>query len=97
MEFLNEIGIEEDIISEIINHNGEAVLLDIDSYCDNFKLNYEILKEIGITCINELLIYKLDVFFLDSEVLKQSLKDVSNLENFVHNVNTDFFSIDEIL
>lgn len=97
MDFLNEIGIENSIIEEIIKYNGEAILLDLDSYYENVKSNYLILKEMGITCINELLIYKLDIFFVDTETLKNSLRKINNLENFVLKVNNDFYNIDELL
>ncbi len=97
MDFLNEIGIENSIIEEIIKYNGEAILLDLDSYYENVKSNYLILKEMGITCINELLIYKLDIFFVDTETLKNSLRKINNLETFVLKVNNDFYNIDELL
>ena len=97
MDFLNEIGIENSIIEEIIKYNGEAILLDLDSYYENVKSNYLILKEMGITCINELLIYKLDIFFVDTEILKNSLRKINNLETFVLKVNNDFYNIDELL
>lgn len=97
MDFLNEIGIENSIIEEIIKYNGEAILLDLDSYYENVRSNYLILKEMGITCINELLIYKLDIFFVDTETLKNSLRKINNLETFVLKVNNDFYNIDELL
>lgn len=97
MNTLLNLNIDNDVIEEIISHNGKSILTDIDGFNNNIRNNLMLLKELGINCINELLIYKMDIFFINYPDLKQKIVNLKDLGKFVDKVNEDFFNIDEIM
>jgi len=97
MNTLLNLNIDNDVIEEIISHNGESILTDIDGFNNNIRNNLMLLKELGINCINELLIYKMDIFFINYPGLKQKIINLKDVGKFVDKVNEDFFNIDEIM
>ncbi len=97
MKFLNELNLDEIIINDIIEHNGDAITTDLDSNYHNVKTNYELLKYLGIKCFEQLLIYEIDIFLIDTDVLKNSLEKINNIKDFIDNVNEDFFYIENLI
>lgn len=97
MNTLLNLNIDNDVIEEVISHNGGSILTDIDGFNNNVRNNLIFLKELGINCINELLIYKMDIFFINYTDLKQKVINLKDLGDFVDKVNEDFFNIDEIM
>lgn len=97
MNFLKEIGIDDNTIEKIIEQNGAAVITNLEANYDNASKIYKILKKININCIDELLIYEIDLFFIDYDILIKNINNLPNLRQFVDSVNDDFFVIEEII
>ena len=97
MNILSELGFNEDTIKKIIEQNGEAILTDLDNNSKLVKTNYMLLKTINITCLEELFIYEIDIFLMNTELLTEKIKNTNNIEEFINKVNEDFFNIETII
>lgn len=97
MNILSELGFNEDTINKIIEQNGEAILTDLDNNSKLVKTNYMLLKTINITCLEELFIYEIDIFLMNTELLTEKIKNTNNIEEFINKVNEDFFNIETII
>ncbi|MBQ4263160.1 MAG: hypothetical protein IJB83_02810 [Bacilli bacterium] len=75
---------------------GDGFLSDLYLNKSNIKSVISYLKSLGIKCINELLIYKIDVFFKDVDFLECEIKKF-DVSEFVNLVNDDYFMIDNYL
>lgn len=95
VEFLKNYGIKDNVIKEIENVNTDANLFNLK--CNELEvvkiINY--LNSIGITCLDELLVYRLNIFFMDLNTLK-SLLEKYDLDKFVSLVNNDYTLIDRL-
>ena len=89
MDFLYEFGISDDTINSIIEHNGEGIVLSFLSNKDSICEIIRYFKSIGIIDISSLLIYKVDLFLEDIEVIKKKIT-----WDFVGAINNDFTVID---
>ena len=97
MNILSELGFNEDTINKIIEQNGKAILTDLDNNSKLVKTNYMLLKTINITCLEELFIYEIDIFLMNTELLTEKIKNTNNIEEFINKVNEDFFNIETII
>jgi len=95
IDFLKEIEIEEEIINEIKKYNNDASIFDLSCNEEDCLKIINYLKEIGILNINDLLIYRIDVFKLSLEELVKKFSKF-NIPLFVNLINDDFVTIDNI-
>ena len=56
-DFLLNLGFSKELINDIIKVNGENTYADLCLNSDEVEKIINYFKEIGITCLNELLIY----------------------------------------
>ena len=95
IDFLKDANITDDTIIEIMKNNNEASLFNL--YCNDEDaiqiINY--MRGIGITNIDELLIYRIDIFFITFE---QFIKRLSkfNVPILVNLINDNYANIDII-
>lgn len=94
--FLKEYNINEETINEIRRHNGDAVFSDLCVREEETKEIIDYLMSSNIEPIEELLLYKIDLFFMDINDLK-NIFEKPNKEEIVNRINEDFFTIDELL
>ena len=92
IDFLKNVGISNDVLVEMIKNNDETAIFDLSC---NPKDSVEIMRNIGVTNIDELLIYRIDIFFLTFE---QFIKRLSkfNIPALVNHINDDYANIDII-
>ena len=96
IEYINLIGISDEVIDEILDKLGYDIALSMACNYKKIRENINILKSIGITNINNLLLNKNEVFFIESSDLINKLSNI-NISNFVELVNNDYNAVDEIL
>lgn len=72
IDFLKELGIEDKTIDIINNKYHDNILYSIN--CNEYEINKIInyLRNVGVTCIDELLINYIDIFFKDEEEIRNS-------------------------
>lgn len=95
IDFLKEIGIDENTILEIENNNPKSSIIDLS--CNNINCLKIVLylKEIGISNIENLLINKIDLFKMNyQELVKRFSK--FNIPVFVDLINDDIEVIENI-
>ncbi len=95
LEFLNRVNISKETINEMFKNNSLPSLEDIDNNEENCLKIILFLEQLGITNIDDLLIYKPDTFKGSfSEILKRFRKFNSN--QIADLINTDYNNIDII-
>ena len=95
IDFLKKTNINEDILIEIIKNNNPSALSSLsinEEECTKI-INY--MKEIGFTCIDELLINRIDLFLSSFDKFIKKLSKF-NIPVLVQLVNTDYATIDII-
>ena len=92
-DFLLELGYSNELIGEIIRFNGENTYANLCFNSDEVIEIIDYLKELGINCISELLIYKIDIFFEDINELNTIISG-SNTKDKVDLINNDFTNVD---
>ena len=95
IDFLKKTNINEDILIEIIKNNNPSSLSSLsinEEECIKI-INY--MKEIGLTCIDELLINRIDLFLSSFDKFIKKLSKF-NIPVLVQLVNTDYATIDII-
>ncbi len=95
IDFLKKTNINEDILIEIIKNNNPSALSSLsinEEECIKI-INY--MKEIGLTCIDELLINRIDLFLSSFDKFIKKLSKF-NIPVLVQLVNTDYATIDII-
>lgn len=95
-DFLLNLGFSKELINDIIKVNGENTYADLCLNSDEVEKIINYFKEIGITCLNELLIYKIDIFFNDLSFIKNNL-DNKDINELVKIINEDFYNIDLLI
>lgn len=92
LDYLKDVNISDTTIEKIKKENNEGSIYDL--YCNKIVvidiINY--LREIGINCIDELLIYQVDIFYLSLDELKEMINK-RDISEFVRKVNEDFLNI----
>ena len=95
LDFLEKCEINNDVINEMKSNNVSANLYNLSCNSDEVIKIVQYLNKIGVNCVNELLIYRINIFFLDFETFIE--KFVKNdIDNFVKIINTDYNLVDEI-
>ena len=96
IDFLKEVGIEEEVIKDLELSYSEANLYNLNSHEVEVLKIINYFREIGIEYIDELLIDNLNIFFLsyDEIVVKFNKYNISKL---VETINYDYMLIDKFL
>ena len=95
IDFLKDINIDSDIINKIVNNNNDSSLFEIVNNQEECIKIIEYLRKIGITCINELLIYEIDLFKKDLDYIIKKISKF-NIPVFVNIVNDEYTAIENI-
>mgnify|MGYP001660048502 FL=1 len=95
IDFLKDANITDDTIIEIMKNNNEASLFNLSCNDEDAIQIINYMRGIGITNIDELLIYRIDIFFLTFE---QFIKRLSkfNVPILVNLINDNYANIDII-
>lgn len=91
------IGLErinEDLLSEIIRHNGEAIVFSLESKKESINRIINYLESIGIKNIDELLKYEIDLFLRDLSSVKKMIQpdDI----DLINSINDDCACVEDI-
>ena len=95
IDFLKDANITDDTIIEIMKNNNEASLFNLSCNDEDAIQIINYMRGIGITNIDELLIYRIDIFFITFE---QFIKRLSkfNVPVLVNLINDNYANIDII-
>lgn len=95
IDFLKDANITDDTIIEIMKNNNEASLFNLSCNDEDAIQIINYMRGIGITNIDELLIYRIDIFFITFE---QFIKRLSkfNVPILVSLINDNYANIDII-
>ena len=95
IDFLKDANITDDTIIEIMKNNNEASLFNLSCNDEDAIQIINYMRGIGITNIDELLIYRIDIFFITFE---QFIKRLSkfNVPSLVNLINDNYANIDII-
>lgn len=95
IDFLKDANITDDTIIEIMKNNNEASLFNLSCNDEDAIQIINYMRGIGITNIDELLIYRIDIFFITFE---QFIKRLSkfNVPILVNLINNNYANIDII-
>ena len=91
------IGLErinEDLLSEIIRHNGEAIVFSLESKKESINRIINYLESIGIKNIDELLKYEIDIFLRDLSSVKKMIQP-DNID-LINSINDDCACFEDI-
>ena len=97
MMFLLDYGYSNDDINEIIHHNAESIIKNIELNKNNVCKVIDYLKEIGVTMpvIKELFIYQIGMFFRTKDEI-QTVFDEYEIESIIKSLNYDVNTVDLI-
>ena len=97
MSFLNEYGITNEEIEEIVHNNQEGIIKNIELNKDNVIKVIDYLKEVGITTgvIKDLFLYQIGIFFRTKEEIK-SVFDEYEMDSIIKSLNYDVNTVDLI-
>lgn len=93
-EKLENLGVSSYVYEELIN-TDPATLSNLELNWDTVSQNIQYLKSLGLTCIDELLLYSSLVFMLNPSDLENKIKRLDK-DVFTAEVNEDFFKIEKL-
>ncbi len=93
LEFLKKVGISESLIDEMLNNIPISSLQDINNNEENCLKIILYLENMGVTNIDDLLLYKPDSFKGGISDFVKKFEKYSNKE-FIKELNNDFTLID---
>lgn len=94
MNYLLELGFNNETINKILEINGDAISLSFECNEANITNIINYLKYIGIKNIDKLLIYEVDFFLNDFEEIKRKIR----YENYeiINSINEDYAYIENL-
>lgn len=95
MKFLEENGINKETIKKIIENNDETLIDNMESEIENIIQNLKYFKEVGIQRIENLIVERLDLFFIPNEKIKENFNKF-NKQVLAKFINQDFANIELI-
>ncbi len=95
IDFLKNVGISDDTLIEMLKNNNETAIFDLSCNEEDAINIINYIKNIGINNIDELLVYRMDIFFLTFEQLVKRLSKF-NIPVLVNLINEDYTNIDII-
>lgn len=93
-EKLETLGVSSYVYEELLS-TDPATLSNLELNWDIVSRNVKYLKSIGLTCIDELLLYSSLVFMLNPKDLEDKIKRLDK-DTFIAEVNEDFFKIEQL-
>ena len=87
--------INDNIIEEIGRENSNADIYNLCCNQDEVVNIISFFRELGLTCINDLLIYRINVFFQSLDDVKNKFS-INNASDIVKSINDDYTNIDEL-
>lgn len=93
-EKLENLGVSSYVYEELLS-TDPATLNNLELNWDIVSKNVKYLKSIGLTCIDELLLYSSLVFMLNPSDLENKIKRLDK-DVFTAEVNEDFFKIEQL-
>jgi hypothetical protein len=95
IDFLKLCGITDVVIQEIKNVNSSANVYNLSCNQDEVIKIITYLQSLNVKCIDKLLIYKIDKFFVSFDKF-YNLFEKSNINSFIELLNNDFELIDNL-
>ena len=95
IDFLKKVGFDDDNIKDIISRNNESSLFDLSCDEENCLRIVTYMKDIGIDNVVDIMIYKIDVFFMDFEEFVKRMGKF-NIPVVVDLINSDYSVVDDI-
>ena len=95
IDFLKQVDIKEEVLIEIVKNNNPSSLSSLSINEEECLKIINYMKEMGLTCIDELLINRIDLFLSSFDKFVKKLSKF-NIPVFVQLVNTDYATIDII-
>ena len=95
LDFLIEYGISDRVINKIEHVNSRAYIYYLYCNCDAVIKILKYFNELKINSIDELLIYRIEIFFNSLEDITKSFSKY-DINYLVEQINNDFSFIDEI-
>lgn len=95
LEFLKKYDISDSVIKKIEKENSSANIYNLNCNEEEVCSIIEYLKELNIVCIDDLLIYRIDVFFGSLDDLKKIFSKYE-INSLVQALNNDYSIINEI-
>ena len=95
LKFLEKCNISNDIMKKIEKENSSASIYNLNCNGEEVCKIIEYLNQLNITCIDDLLVYRIDVFFRSLEDLKKRFSKYEE-KSLVQALNNDYSIIDEI-
>ena len=94
LDFLRKYT-SDSVITKIEKENSSANIYNLNCNLEEVCKIIEYLKELEITCIDNLLIYRIDIFFRSLDDLKK-LFNKYETNSLVQALNSDYTIINEI-
>ena len=94
IEFLNNFNLRKDTIEKLLEKETPE-LFDLNSNEEECIKIIEYLRNIGINCVDELLIYRIDLFYNSKYEVEKEFRKY-NINELVSEINNDYTKIDEV-
>lgn len=95
MSFL-EKEFDKDLVAKLREKYEESILEVFELQQDNVLKVIDYLKDIGIEHIDELIIYKLELFTINIDTIIKTFHEYEHLPEIVDLINEDITNIDNI-
>ncbi len=95
MNFLIEYGVSKETIKKMTENHEESVIFYILSFKDNVGEVIKYLQSVNVEAIDDLLINRLELFFLPVENIKSRFENY-NLEVLVKLLNEDISVLNNV-
>ena len=95
IDFLKQVDIKEEVLIEIVKNNNPSSLSSLSINEEECLKIINYMKEIGFTCIDDLLINRIDLFLSSFDKFVKKLSKF-NIPVLVQLTNTDYATIDII-
>lgn len=90
LEFLKECGISQTVLNKIEEENSSSNLYNLNCNQEEVIKIVQYFTSLGINCIDQLLIYKIDLFFMSFDEINDCFSKQEDLGNFVELINEDY-------
>ena len=95
MKFLLEEGFTQELIDKLILKYDEGILDIFQIEKNNVIDNIRYLKQLGIKRLEELILFRIELFTKDPEEIKEAF-DKPNWKEIVEEINEDVLYIDKV-
>lgn len=91
LDFLQRVNISNETIEEMLETHSNPMIYNLSVNEDNCLKIISFMREIGITVIDELLLYKLDWFLNTFSYFTSFFRD-KDVKNEVNKINEDYMN-----